>query len=158
MPEPAAPRVGKANNTVTMDLDVPANANGVLYSIGGFGGGRICFVKDGVLNYGYNLFMMNRNKLSAHEKLPTGKVKIEVQERHTAPRPGSPIDVTLKVNGKIVAKGLVPIPVASWWTNNDGFGIGSDLGSPVSADYYDQVPFKFNVAIGTTRIAYPKEK
>ena len=157
VPEPTAPKIGKADNTVSMDLDVPANANGVLYAIGGYGGGLACFVKDGVLNYEYNLFMMNRTKISSKEKLPTGKVKIEVQERFTAPGPGSPIDVTMKVNGKIVAQGQVPVSVASFWTNNDGFDIGSDLGSPVSADYFDQAPFYFNGSIVTTKIAYPKK-
>lgn len=37
------------------------------------------------------------------------------------------------------------------------FDFGSDLGSPVSADYYDQAPVKFNGTIGTTKIAYPKK-
>src|SRR5207302_1581292 len=56
MPEFAAPKLGKFNNIVTMEVDVPANANGVLYALGGFSGGLSCFVKDGVLCYEYNLF------------------------------------------------------------------------------------------------------
>ncbi len=35
--------------------------------------------------------------------------------------------------------------------------LGSDLGSPVSLDYFDQAPFKFNGTLGTTKIAYPKK-
>ena len=46
--------------------DVPENANGVLYALGGFSGGPVvCYVKDGVLSYEYNLF---RN--SAHYDRP----------------------------------------------------------------------------------------
>ena len=42
MPEFAAPKLGKFDNTVSMDVDVPANANGVLYALGGFSGGLTC--------------------------------------------------------------------------------------------------------------------
>ncbi len=49
MPESAAPKLGKNNSVVTMDLDVPANANGVLYALAGFSGGVTCYVKDGTL-------------------------------------------------------------------------------------------------------------
>jgi arylsulfatase len=40
------------------------------------------------------------------------------------------------------------------FTANDCLDFGSDLGSPVSLDYFDQAPFAFNGNIGTTRIAY----
>ena len=49
MPESAAPKLGKIDSIVTMDLDVPANANGVLYALAGFSGGVTCYVKDGIL-------------------------------------------------------------------------------------------------------------
>jgi hypothetical protein len=83
-------------------------------------------------------------------------VKIEVESTLAAPKPGSPLDVTLKVNGQVVAQGRVPITAALAFTANDCFDIGSDLGSPVSLDYFDQAPFKFNGTISTTKIAYPK--
>jgi hypothetical protein len=43
-------------------------------------------------------------------------------------------------------------------TANDCLDIGSDLGSPVSLDYFDQAPFAFNGKIVTTRISYPKNR
>ena len=56
MPESAAPKLGKVDSIVSMDVDVPANANGVLYALAGFSGGVTCYVKDGVLCYEFNLF------------------------------------------------------------------------------------------------------
>jgi hypothetical protein len=158
MPEFAAPKLGNTANLVSMEVEVPADAapNGVLYALGAFSGGLSCYVKDGVLSYEYNFFDIERTHIKATEKLPTGKVKIEVESRPTAPKPGAPLDVTLKVNGKEVAKGQVPHSVVLLFTANDCFDIGSDLGSPVSVDYYDQAPFKFNGAIETTRIKYLK--
>ena len=132
MPEFAAPKLGKFNNVVSMDVDVPENANGVLYALGGFSGGLTCYVKDGVLCYEYNLFEIERTQIQAKEKLPAGKVKIEVETKLAAPKPGSPLDVTLKVNGKVVAQGRVPITAPFAFTANDCLDIGSDLGSPVS--------------------------
>jgi hypothetical protein len=67
------------------------------------------------------------------------------------------MDVTLKVNGKEVAKGQVPAAMSLHFTSNATFDIGTDLDSPVSLDYYDQAPFAFNGGIGTTKITYLKK-
>ena len=48
MPEFCAPALGNKPNVVTVEADVPANANGVLYALGGFSGGLTCYVKDGI--------------------------------------------------------------------------------------------------------------
>jgi arylsulfatase len=156
MPEFAAPKIGKFNNVVSMELDVPANANGVLYALGAFSGGLSCYVKDGVLSYEYNLFEIDRTQIKAKDKLAAGKAKIEVETRLLAARPGAPAQITLKVNGKVAASGKVPITAPLCFTANDCLDFGSDLGSPVSLDYFDQAPFKFNGTLGTSTIKYVK--
>ena len=144
MPEFTAPKLGKFDNNVSMEIEVPENANGVLYALGGFSGGLSLYVVDGYLTYEYNLFEIDRTHIKSKTKLPTGKVKIEVVSRLAAPKRGSPLDVTLMVNGKEVAKGRVPVTAAVAFTANDALDFGSDLGSPVSLDYYDKAPFRFN--------------
>ena len=156
MPESAAPKLGKVDSLVTMDVDVPANANGVLYALAGFSGGITCYVKDGFLCYEFNLFEVQRTKLKSKDKLPTGKVKVEVESKLAA-KIGGPMDVTLKVNGKDVAQGRVPAAMSLHFTSNATFDIGTDLDSPVSLDYFDQAPFAFNGTIGTTTIKYLKK-
>lgn len=153
MPESAAPKLGKVSSVVTMNVDVPENANGVLYALAGFSGGLTCYVKDGFLCYEFNLFEVQRTKIRSKEKLPTGKAKIEVESK-LVDKIGGPMDVTLKVNGKEVAKGHVPAAMSLHFTSNATFDIGIDLDSPVSLDYYDQAPFAFNGTIGKTHIAY----
>lgn len=157
MPEFTAPKLGKFDNDVSMELTVPKNAEGVLYALGGFSGGLSCYVKDGYLMYEYNLFEINRTQIKSKTKFPTGEVKIEVVSRLTSPKPGSPMDVSLKVNGKEVAKGQVPITAPLAFTANDCLDLGSDLGSPVSIDYYDSAPFEFNGTLKTTKVGYPKK-
>ena len=156
MPESAAPKLGKQDSLVSMEVDVPENANGVLYALAGFSGGITCYVKDGYLCYEFNLFEIQRTKLKSKEKLPTGKVKIEVESKLAA-KIGGPMDVTLKVNGKDVAQGRVPTAMTLHFTSNATFDIGADLDSPVSLDYFNQAPFKFNGTIGVTKITYPKK-
>jgi hypothetical protein len=154
MPEFCAPALGNKPNTVTIDAVIPANANGVLYKLGANSGGLTCFVEDGILCYEYNLFIIQRTKIRASEKLPTGKVKIEVETRYVTPRPGGALKVTMKVNSKVFAEGVVPISAPLLFTANDCLDIGIALGSPVSLDYCDKAPFKFNGTIEQVRVVY----
>jgi arylsulfatase len=156
MPESAAPKLGKVDSLVSMEVDVPADANGVLYALAGFSGGVTCYVKDGLLCYEFNLFEITRTKIRAKSPLPTGKVKIEVESKLAA-KIGGPMDVTLKVNGTAVAQGQVPAAMSLHFTSNATLDIGSDEDSPVSLDYFDEAPFAFNGTIGTTKIAYLKK-
>ena len=63
MSESAAPKLGIVDTLVSMDLDVPANANGVLYAVGGFGGGLTLYVKEGVLTYEFNQFEVEKESM-----------------------------------------------------------------------------------------------
>jgi arylsulfatase A-like enzyme len=154
MPEFAAPALGNTPNVVTIDAEIPADANGVLYKLGANSGGLTLYVEDGVLCYEYNLFIIMRTKIRASEKLPTGKVKIEVETSYIERKPGGPLKVTLKVNGKVVAEGAVPVSAPVGFTANDCLDIGQALGSPVSLDYREKAPFKFNGVIEQVHVKY----
>jgi arylsulfatase A-like enzyme len=154
MPEFSAPALGNKANIVTVEVDVPANANGVIYALGGFSGGLTCYVKDGILSYEYNLFEIMRTDIKAKEKLPTGTVKIEVSTTYVEMKPAGPLKVVMKVNGRQVASGVVPVSAPLLFTANDCLDFGIDLGSPVGLEYYDQAPFKFNGTIKQARVDY----
>ncbi len=140
MPESAAPWLGRNDSLVTMALDVPDNANGVLYALAGFSGGVTCYVLDGILCYEFNLFEITRTRIRSKVKLPTGTVKIEVESKPAA-KIGGPMDVILRVNDASVATGQVPAAMSLHFTSNATFDIGSDRDSPVSLDYCEQAPF-----------------
>jgi arylsulfatase A-like enzyme len=154
IPEFCAPALGNKPNVVTIDAEIPANANGVLYKLGANSGGLTCFVEDGILCYEYNLFIIQRTKIRAKQKLPVGKVKIEVETVYAVPRPGGPLNITMRVNGNVFATGQVPISAPLLFTANDCLDIGIVHGSPVSLDYYDKVPFKFNGTIDQVHVEY----
>jgi len=157
MPESAAPKLGKNSNIVQMEVEIPKNANGVLYALAGFSGGVTCYMKNGYLNYEFNLFEVERTKVKSSAVLPVGKTTIEVESKLTGPI-GGPMEITIKANGKVVGQGKVPRAMSLHFTSNATLDIGEDLDSPVSLDYYDLAPFKFNGKIGNTKIWYTDVK
>jgi arylsulfatase A-like enzyme len=158
MPEFTAPKLGNRANVVTIEAEVPENASGVLYALGGFSAGLSCYMVDGVLCYEYNLFEISRTHIKSESKLPAGKVKIEIETTPAVARPGAPLNVVMKVNGKPAAEGQVPMSAPLAFTANDCLDIGTDLGSPVSVDYYDQAPFAFKGKIDQVKVRYTEAK
>ena len=154
IPEFAGPTLGNKPNIVTIDAVIPENANGVLYKLGGQSAGLTCFVEDGILCYEYNLFIIQRTKIRAKDKLPTGKVKIVVETSYIELKAAGPLKVTLKVNGQVFAEGTVPVSAPLGFTANDCLDIGQALGSPVSLDYREKAPFKFNGKIEQVHVKY----
>ncbi len=178
MPEFAAPALGNKPNVVTIDAQIPDNANGVLYSLGGFSGGLACYMQDGKLCYEYNLFEIMRTQIKSKDKLPAGKVQIEVDTDYVVRKAAGPLKIVMKVGGKEVdtattvngkevastaqvdgvdvAPGMVPVSAPLAFTANGCFNVGTNPGSPVSDDYYDKAPFTFNGTIDTVNVKYMK--
>jgi arylsulfatase len=48
----------------------------------------------------------------------------------------------------------VPVSAPLIFTANDCLDFGTDLGSPVSVEYYDEAPFKFNGTIEQAHVQY----
>ncbi|WP_035644059.1 arylsulfatase [Flavobacterium sp. ASV13] len=159
LPEFDSPRIGYNSNHTTIKLDAPNDANGVLFALAGYAGGLTLYVENGILNYEYNLFEIQRTKLKTKSKLPQGKSTIEIVFKRI-PNKDSPklsgAEVTILVNGKEEIKGIVPTIINAGFSANECFDIGTDLGSPVSQAYYDKAPFKFNGTIESVNIKYLK--
>jgi arylsulfatase A-like enzyme len=154
MPEFCAPALGNRGNLVTIDLDIPADPNGVLYALGGAGGGLTCYVDDGFLCFEYNTFIVMRTKIRSDKKLPSGKAKIQVSTEYAEARPAGPLNITMTVNGEEFAQGNVPVSAPLAFSANDCLDIGLCLGGSVSLDYYDKAPFPFNGDIHNVNVRY----
>ena len=145
MPEFAAPGLGRESNHVTIDADLGDNASGVLYALGGTGGGLALYMDEGHLVYEYNMMVIERYVARSKEKLAPGRHKIEVDT--TIPKPGAPAEVVLEVDDREVAHTTVKRTVPAAFSASETFDVGTDLGSPVSLDYFDRRPFQFNGTI-----------
>jgi arylsulfatase len=105
---------------------------------------------EGRLVYEYNMMIIERYTARSKDKLAQGKHRIEVDT--TIAKPGAPADVVLTVDGKEVARTTVARTVPAAFTASESFDVGIDLGSPVSLDYFDRRPFKFDGRITAVNV------
>jgi arylsulfatase len=151
MPEFTAPGLGRQSTLVTIQADLKDNATGVLYALGGGSGGLTLFMDQGQLNYEYNMMLIERYK-GQTPKLSAGKHTIEVETILKSPKPLSPADVVIRVDGKEMARTIVARTVPAAFTASETFDVGMDLGSPVSLDYENRRPFAFNGMIQEVKV------
>ncbi|MBP0021489.1 MAG: arylsulfatase [Cyanobacteria bacterium SBLK] len=151
MPEFTAPGLGRESNTVTIDVALNGNDSGVLYALGGASGGLTLFMKDGKLEYEYNMLLLDRYKAESTAIAP-GPHTIQVQTTFTSSDPFGPADVAIRVDGTQVASTTVERAVPAAFTASETFDVGTDLGSPVSLDYADNAPFSFTGTINTVKV------
>ena len=145
MPEFTAPGLGKKSNHVTVDIEVGTEASGVLYALGGASGGLALYMDKGQLIYEYNMLIIERTSVRSEGPIASGKHTVVVDT--TIAKPGASADVVLTVDGKAVAHATVKRTVPAAFTASETLDVGVDLGSPVSLDYFDRAPFKFDGTI-----------
>lgn len=154
IPETSAPRLGALDNRVALDLELPERASGVLYKLGAGSGGLTLFMDQGVLTYEYNLFLIERTKLRSEQPLPAGRHQLVIETRHTTPDPRGPLSIQVQLDGRSLFEGIVPRPAPVLFTANDCLDVGQALGSPVSLEYRERAPFKFNGTIHSMQVDY----
>ncbi|MBK7973719.1 MAG: arylsulfatase [Deltaproteobacteria bacterium] len=152
MPEFTAPGLGRESTTVTIDAEIGDDTSGVLYALGGAGGGVTLYMDGGHLVYEYNMMILERYSARSASKLAAGNRHIEILTRLESPKPLSPAEVVLKVDGQEVARTTVKRTVPGAFSASETLDVGVDLGSPVSLDYFDRSPFRFDGTISTVRV------
>lgn len=144
MPEFSAPPIGKRSNKIRIEVDVEEKASGVLYALGGSGGGLSCYLDDGYLCFEYNLMIIYRSLARSKERLSPGKHTILVETLLATEKPGSAADIVLSVDGTEVARTDTKMTVPGLFNASESFDVGIDLGSPVARDYFERAPFPFS--------------
>jgi len=152
MPEFTAPGLGRENSTVTIDAEIGDNASGVLYALGGSGGGLTLYMDKGQLVYEYNMMIIERYVARSANKLAAGKHRFEVTTTLASAKPLSPAEIVLKVDGQEVARTTAKRTVPAAFSASETFDVGVDLGSPVSQDYFERRPFRFDGRIENVQV------
>ncbi len=150
MPEFTAPGLGRQSNHVEIELNVNDNSSGVLYALGGGSGGVTLYMDEGHLVYDYNMLLIEHTIATSEAALSAGEHTIVVDT--TIARPGAPAQVVVSVDGEEVINTTVERTVPAAFTASETFDVGIDLGSPVSLDYYDRRPFRFDGEIEEVRV------
>ena len=147
MPEFNAPGLGRQDSHVEISLTVPEAASGVIYALGGFSGGITLFMDNGALVYEYNMLIIDRYQARSAAPIAAGQHVITVDTVFASAEPMGQAMVTLSVDGAEVGSVAVARTVPVAFTACETFGVGKDLGSPVSPDYFDLRPFAFEGSI-----------
>ncbi len=150
MPEFAGPGVGRQSTRAVIKAEFGENANGVLYAVGGAGGGLSVYMDEGELVYEYNMMIIENYQVRTG-KIPVGKHEIVIDTQ--IGKPGGPAEVTILVDGKEMARTTVARTVPAAFTATESFDVGVDLGSPVSLAYEERRPFAFDGKIETVTIS-----
>jgi arylsulfatase len=154
IPELVAPNIRSKNNVVTVDAEFPEKANGVLFKYGNISGGITLFMKDGYLIYEYNGFGFDRTIIRSPQPVAAGRTTVSVELDMKSRMRAAAADVAMKINGKEVAMATVPQTAPAFFSHTGTFDVGSDVGPPVSLQYYDQAPFAFNGKIKDVAVRY----
>ncbi len=150
MPEFTAPGLGRESNTVTVDLEMKPGASGVIYALGGSGGGVSLYLDRGHLTYLYNMMIIEQYRARSARPLAGGRHRIEVVTDIEGP--GKAGTVILRVDGVEVGRTGLERTVPAAFTASESFDVGADLGSTVSLDYIDRRPFEFGGQIDTLNV------
>jgi hypothetical protein len=140
----AVPRIYNHSYTISADLHIPdGGAEGVIVADANHLGGFTLYVEDGKLKHTYAFLGVFEYHQESTEKLPTGEVNVELVFAADEPKPATPGQVTLFINGKAVGGGRMDHTVPFGFSGYSGMGIGSDDGLVVDRNYLDKAPFAF---------------
>jgi arylsulfatase A-like enzyme len=120
--------------TITSEVAVDANGNGVIVCQGGRFGGLSFYLKDGKPAFNYNYLGMESTQIIAPEALKPGNYKLEYDFKYDGGGMGKGGIGTISVNGKKVVEKRIEKTQPGIFSVDDLADIGVDDGTPV-ADY-----------------------
>jgi arylsulfatase len=141
LPEAAAPDLKKKSFSIVAEAEVAPDADGMIFTQGGFTGGWAFYIQQGKLVGVHNYVALARYRVVSTEPVPTGKVTLAMDFRYDGGGMGKGGTVTLLANGRKIGEGLVEKTTPFKYSLFEGQDIGEDTGSPVDFSYIP--PFKF---------------
>ncbi len=147
MPEGSGPKLVGVPFTLTVPVEIPKDgAEGVIFALGGDAAGWSLFLWEGKVRFHYNFFGIRRYDVTSKQPLTAGKQTITLSFTPENSKPGSPVAVTLSIDGKEVAQGRVDeqVPMRCGTETMD---VGMDCVSPVCHDYEEKGLFPFTGTI-----------
>ncbi len=157
LPMSDAPSILNKSYTITADVDVPANGDGMVVTLGGRFGGYGLYMLKGKPVFTYNALDLERFRWEGKDPLPVGKHTIVFDFKYDGPGFGKGGTGVLTVDGKEIESKKVLHTIPFLMTIDETFDIGSDLRTPVDDKDY-QVPFRFNGKIDKVTIKLGPEQ
>jgi arylsulfatase A-like enzyme len=150
IPEGVAVNVRGRSYKIIADVDITADATGVIFAHGSRFGGHALFIKDKKLHYVYNFLGIKPEQEFVSEELTPGKHSLGMEfTREDAGEHGeSNGTTTLYVDDKAVAKGPMRTQTGKFTLSGDGLCIGFDSGDNVSQHYKNPGTFTGGTILG----------
>ncbi len=121
--------------TITADLMVPANVNGVILAQAGRFGGWTLYAKNGKVHHEYNFFGLERTNISSSSGLTPGKHIIKYEFNIDEVKPGAGGTCILYIDNQKVGEGKIPKTQPFVYSADEGVDVGMDGETAVSNDY-----------------------
>ncbi|WP_433158335.1 arylsulfatase [Kribbella sp. CA-247076] len=143
VPEGAAVNVRGRSYKIIADVEVGADAAGVIFAHGSRFGGHTLFVKDNRLHYVYNFLGIKPEQSLVSGELAPGSYALGVEfVRERAGEHGESLGTArLYVDDQVAAEGPMRAQVGKFTLCGDGLCVGYDSADNVSQEY--ESPFRF---------------
>ena len=158
VPEAVAVNIRGKSYKIVANVEITANASGVIFAHGSRFGGHSLFIKDHKLYYVYNFLGITEQQLVSAVLKP-GKYTfgMEFTKEKAGEHNESIGTMQLYINDKAVAKGPMKAQVGKFTLVGDGLCVGWDSGDPVSKQYKSPGEFKGGT-ISFVKVSTGKEK
>jgi arylsulfatase len=141
LPEGSAPDLKNKSFTITAEAEIPADADGMIFTQGGITAGWGFYLQKGKLVGMHNYIGLERYRVVSTESVPTGKVILTFDFKYDGGGMGKGGTITLLANGRKIGEGRVVKTTGYKYSLYEGQDIGEDSGSPVDFTYTPPFPF-----------------
>jgi len=155
IPENAFINVKNTSLSITADVVVDANANGVILCQGGDFGGWSFYLVDGKPSYAYNWLAIETYMISASQKLTPGKHTLRFDFAYEGGRGGGGTG-SIFIDGNKVAEGVISRTNANTFGIDESADLGTDLNTPVVLAYKGKEKFNGKIEKVVVEI-FPKK-
>ena len=135
--EETTPNVKNRSHSVVADVETPGD--GVIVAQGGRFGGWALYVRDGRACYVYNYFGMRRHTVRAADAMGAGRHEVRMDFAYSYDSDGGGVGrggvATLRVDGREVGAVGIDATIPYYFSFDETFDVGVDLGTPVTDDY-----------------------
>lgn len=140
IPENAFINIKNSSLTITAEVDVPANAHGVIICQGGDFGGWTFYMMDGKPAYMYNWVGLESYTVSSSQKVGPGKHTITLDFAYDGGRGAGGI-ATINIDGTKAAEGKILKTNSNTFGIDESADVGTDENTPVNLAYAKKEKF-----------------
>ncbi len=140
IPENAFINVKNTSLTITADVEVKSDANGVIVCQGGDFGGWSFYMLDGKAIYTYNWVGLESYTITSTQRIPAGRQNLVFDFAYEGGRGGGGTG-TILLNGKKIGEGKITNTNANTFGIDESADVGTDENTPVVLGYRGKEKF-----------------